>query len=339
MAKVTLKDIAREVGLSTTAVSLVLNGRPNSLSETSRNRIKEAARRKRYVPNQIARSLVTQRTDTLGLIVPNIQSRFFSSLASSLERRCREHGYALFITNSESSASDSELVRLLVNRRVDGIFIVVSDELSPDDDLVSSLSQLPIPYVMVDRVVEGVLGDRVRFNNEAGGHRATAYLLDQGHRRIACLVNKRSNTGLERLEGYERALRERGVEPDLTLELQTDYYIDDAFRAARRLVGSDVTAVFASSDNIALGLLKRLYACGLRVPHDCSVVSYDNSAADALFEPALTSIEQNVAELSDEAFAVMLGRLKEDGGPACAIERILEPRLVEKSSVAPPRRC
>ena len=332
--KVTLRDIANEVGLSPTSVSLVLNDRPCKVPAANKQRIKEVARRKRYVPNQIARSLVMQRTNTLGLIVPNIESRFFSSLASSLERRCREHGYALFITNSESTESDSELVRLLMNRGVDGLFIVVSDELTTDAGLVGALTQLPVPFVMVDRVVEGVAGDRVRFNNEEGGHRATEYLLDNGHECVACLVNKNSNTGRERMAGYERALRERGIEPDPALELQTDYYINDAFRASAALLDTEATAVFASSDNIALGLLKRLFSEGLHVPDDYSVVSYDNSAADTLFEPALTSIEQNVAELSDVAFEVMLERIADKDAAATPVERILEPKLVVKASVA-----
>ena len=115
--KVTLKDIAREVGLSTTAVSLVLNDRPCKISEESRRRIKEVARRKRYIPNQIARSLVTRRSQTVGLVVPNIESRFFSSLARRLELGCRERGYVLLITNSDESAeNDAELVQLLANR-------------------------------------------------------------------------------------------------------------------------------------------------------------------------------------------------------------------------------
>jgi len=332
--KVTLRDIANEVGLSPTSVSLVLNDRPCKVSAASKQRIREAARRKNYVPNQIARSLVMQRSDTLGLIVPNIESRFFSSLASSLERRCRDHGYALFITNSESPESDADLVRLLMNRGVDGLFIVVSDELSPDAGLVSTLGQLPVPFVMVDRVIDGVVGDRVRFNNEEGGHQATEYLLDNGHECIACLVNKDSNTGRARMDGYERALREHGIEPDPALELQTNYYIDDAFEASAALLDTEATAVFASSDNIALGLLKRLFSKDLRVPEDYSVVSYDNSAADALFEPALTSIEQNVAELSDVAFEIMLGRIAEKDGAAPPVERILEPKLVVKASVA-----
>lgn len=337
--KVTLKDIAREVGLSPTAVSLVLNDRPCKISAENRRRIKEVARKKRYVPNQIARSLVMQHSQTLGLVVPNIESRFFSSLARNLEIRCRERGYCLFITNSDDSRSnDAELVRLLVNRGVDALLLVVSDESPADDDLTGMLMQLPVPYVMVDRSITGFACDKVGFDHEMGGYLATSHLLEHGHRRIACLVNRGSNTGRCRLAGFERAMREHGVEPDPALELDSAYYIDAAYEASARLIGSDATAVFASSDNIALGLLKRLYANGLRVPRDLSVVSYDNSAADALFEPALTSIEQNVAELSEAALELLFARLAEDsaGGDEERSDPrslVLTPRLVLKDSV------
>ena len=207
-------------------------------------------------------------------------------MARNLELRCREHGYLLLITNSDGSKSnDTELVRLLVNRGVDGLFVVVSDELRPGHELASMLEQLPVPYVMVDRFIEGLDCDKVGFNNEQGGYLATSYLLGRGHERVACLINKESNTGLERMAGYERALRERGIEPDPELEFHTAYYIDDAYESAKGFLKTDATAVFASSDNIALGLLKLLYAHDLRVPRDYSVVSYDNSAADSL-EPA-----------------------------------------------------
>ena len=337
MAKVTLKDIAREVGLSPTAVSLVLNDRPCKISAESRARIKEVARKKRYIPNQIARSLVTQHSQTLGLIVPNIESRFFSSLAHSLEVACRKRGYLLLITNSDDTPSnDTELVRLLMNRGVDGLFIVVSDERRAGRGLAPMLEQLPIPYVMVDRFIEGLVCDRVGFNNEQGGYLATSYLLGRGHERIAALINKNSNTGRERMAGYERALREHGVEPDPELEFHSDYYIDDAYESGKSVLKSDATAVFASSDNIALGLLKLFYANDLRVPRDYSVVSYDNSAADTLFEPALTSIEQNSRALAAEALDLMFARLAEDATAADRSEpvaRILRPKIVVKDSV------
>lgn len=335
-AKVTLKDIAREVGLSPTAVSLVLNDRPCKISEKSRQRIKEVARKKRYIPNQIARSLVTQHSQTLGLVVPNIESRFFSSLARRLEMGCRERGYALFITNSDESATnDSELIRSLITRSVDGLIIVASDEADDDPQLATTLSNLPVPFVMVDRLVEDVACDKVSFNNEQGGYLACSHLLDAGHTRIACIVNPASNTGRERLEGYLRALREYNIEPDPQLLLESAYYIADAYTAAEQLLATDATAVFASSDNIALGLLKRLYEQGLRVPRDYSVVSYDNSIADVLFEPALTAVEQNIDELATAALEVLFERLSEvdKGAFGSPVTHLLTPQLVIKDSV------
>ncbi len=334
MGKVTLKEIAREVGLSPTAVSLVLNDRPNKISAEKRKLIRDVARKKGYVPNQIARSLVMQHSQTLGLIVPNIVSPFFSSLARELEIRCRAAGYALFITNSDDrSENDLELVRQLINRGVDGIFLVVASE-PPCEGLLSVLKTLPVPFLLVDRVIPGFDCDRIGFDNQQGGYLATRYLLSYGHRRVACLVNTESGTGQARLAGYAQALAEKGLEVDPTLIFKSAYYIADAHEAARALLASDATAVFASSDNIALGLLKRLYEENLRVPRDYSVVSYDNSAADSLFEPALTSIEQNVAELASGAIEIMMARLGE--GKAVAgetVTRVLTPRLVVKASV------
>lgn len=360
-AKVTLREIAREVGLSTSAVSLVLNDRPCRISEENRRRIKEVAARMRYVPNQIARSLVMQQSNTIGLIVPNIESRFFSSLARNLELRFREHGYALFIMNSDVSAEhEDELVRLLVNRGVDGLILVTAHELDADDRLIESLSTLTVPLVMVDRVIEGVACDRVRFGSETGGYLATKCLLEQGHTRIACLVNTSSHTGRARLDGYRRALAEFSVEPDERLVFETDYYIADGASATERVLETDATAIFASSDNIALGALKCLYAHDKRVPRDYSMVSYDNSAADALFEPALTAIEQNVGELADNAMELLLARIEcgpvpadvsrggeeadeltPEAAPAPAgtpfEDRVLLPKLVRQASVAPYR--
>ena len=148
-------------------------------------------------------------------------------------------------------------------------------------------------------------------------------------------MNTSSNTGARRLQGYKRALSEYGIDLDERLVLESAYYIADAYAAAGDLVTTDATAVFASSDNIALGLLKRLYEVGLRVPRDYSVVSYDNSAADVLFEPALTSIEQNVDELADAALELLFRRLEEDGSenPVPFERRVLTPRLVVKDSV------
>lgn len=333
MGKVTLKDIARGVGVSPSTVSLVLNGRYVRVSDAKRQVILDCARQKHYVPNQIARSLVSRRSDTLGLIIPNIESRFFSSLAKHLEQRCRKAGYALLIVNSDDAPeNDVELVRLFVNRDVDGIFLVAAGGLAPDPALAEMLSSLPVPFLMVDRVLEGVQGDSVSFDNVLGGYLATKHLLEQGHRKICCVANMQEGTGRKRVQGYEKALREMDVVPEHTLELQSRYYIPDAYHVGDAVIATGATAVVATSDNIALGLLKRFLERGLHVPEDLSIVSYDNSAADVLFEPALTSIEQNVNELSEAALSLMTERLKGTLPPepkACP----LAPKLVCKDSV------
>ena len=330
--KVTLKQIAQEVGLSPSSVSLVLNNRPCRISEENRKLIKEVAARNHYVPNQIARSLVMRESRTLGLIVPNIESRFFASLAGSLEKRCREDGYALFITSSGGSADDD----LELLRQLDPELIVVA---AYDRALREEVSHLPIPAVMVDRAIEGLECDKVMFDHEMGGYMATRYLIEQGHRRIACLVNaRRSNTGRKRLAGYERALREVGLPIDARLEFESEYYIPSAYEASEAVLATDATAVFASSDNIALGLLKRLHEMGKSIPGDISVVSYDNSAADVLFEPALTAIEQDPGVLAEHAFGCMSKRLAGRGGRR-AEEVVLEPALIVKGSVLDLTEC
>lgn len=332
--KVTLKQIANEVGLSPSSVSLVLNNRPCRISKENRLRIKEVAAREHYVPNQIARSLVMRESRTLGIIVPNIESRFFASLASNLESCCRKKGYGLFITNSGGLPEvDLDLLNQLVTRGVDGVFMVVGDEISDDRPLRDELKRIPVPVVMVDRAIEGLACDKVMFDHELGGYMATRYLLDQGHRRIACIVNaRRSITGRRRLAGYERALREADVPIDSRLEFESEYYIESAYEAAAGVLATDVTAIFASSDNIALGLLKRLHEVGKRVPEDYSMVSYDNSAADVLFEPALTAIDQDPGELAEHALELMLNALS--GSSKGSVEETLEPKLIIKDSVA-----
>ena len=331
--RVTLKDIAAEVGLSPTAVSLVLNDRPCRVSEEKRKRIREVARARHYVPNQIARSLVSQQSHTFGLVIPNIESRFFSSLAHRLEVRCRRAGYAVFITNSDDAATnDAELASQLITRGIDGLFLVAGDELRPTESLLEALRTTPVPYIMVDRCVEGLTGDRVAFDHEQGGYLATRYLIERGHSRIACVANvERSNTGRARHAGYKRALAEAGIELDPGLVLQSDYSIVGGYNATERLLQTDATAAFASSDNIALGLLKRLREEGVSVPDDLSVVSYDNSNADMLFETKLTSVAQDVDLLAERALSVMLERL----GPGMAdpVVELLNPAIVEGTSV------
>jgi LacI family transcriptional regulator len=333
--RVTLKEIAEEAGLSVTAVSLVLNDRPCRLSAESKARILEIARRRNYRPNYIARTLVTRESRAFGLIVPNIESRFFAGIASNLEKRCRKEGYALFITNSnDSSENDLELMRLLVERGVDGLFLVVSNEVYDNERVLDAVGNLTVPYVMVDRVFSGHVCDQVRFDNRLGGYLATRHLIENGHERIAAILNtERSNSGRGRLAGYLEALESSGLRPDERLVIESPYTIAGGYEAAARALESDATAIFAGSDSISVGVLKRLSEKGLRVPDDYSLVSYDNSIADLVFELALTAVHQDAAELADHAFDMLAGRIRNP--ESAPVVEILTPKLVVKDSVRP----
>lgn len=313
--KVTLRQIATEVGVSTTAVSNVLNNKPCRVSTEVREQIKSTAQRLHYVPNQIARSLVKRRSNSLGLIVPDLEVDYFASIAKHFEIRCRELGYSLLITNSsDGPANDAKLVDILLHQGVDGIFLLPSDDITLNGVLVESVRNLPIPLVLVDRTLEGVECDEVLYDSETGGYLATRHLIDSGHRRIACIVNaSRSRSGRLRLEGYRRALGEAGVRFCEDYVIDSEYDIEEAYRKTRRLEELDVTGIFASSDAIAVGLLRRLYDEGYQVPRDYSVVGYDDSIANLLFNPKLTAVEQDVGQLTEKAVSLLMRRLDETG--------------------------
>lgn len=340
MAKrVTLKDVARESSMSESAVSQVLNGRPCRLSEESKRRIRDCARRLDYRPNRAARGLATRRSGTIGLIVPDIENPFFSSLAKRLEERSRQTGLGLFITNSDDCPEhDCEQLRRLDALGVDGIVFVPSNDVLSDGekDVMGALASLAAPYVMVDRIIEAAECDKVFVDNEYGAHQAVDYLIESGHRRIGCLANTRSSqNGRLRLAGYENALADHDIAVDPSLVCEGDYHGASGYAAVDALVAAGATAIFSTSDLMTLGVVRRLSELGLRVPEDVSVVSFDRNEASAFFLPNVTSVRQDVGQLSSRAFDLLGARM---GGSRAAYQlQVIEPELVIGSSVAAPR--
>lgn len=332
--KVTLRDIAKEANLSVSAVSLVLNHQPCRISLKNRELICSIAQKKHYHANQIARSLVTQRTRTLGLLLPDIENMFFSSLAKNLEENCRRENYALIITNTDDQyQNDRELLQMLIARGVDGLFLIVSNESYRDSSAIRrEISASPVPCVMVDRIYPDFPCSRVLFDNEQGAYLAVKHLLRNGHRKIACVANTRfSNNGLSRLNGYRNAMREFGCEIKSQYIMEGDYHIDSGYQAARRIRSTDATAVFVCNDMMTLGMLKRFAEDGVQIPKDYSMVSYDNTPMFSLMSPQITAVEQDVTKLGNHAFRMMLDMIdRKTDGP---VEKVLMPELILKDSV------
>ena len=333
--KVTIKDIAREAGVSVGAVSLILNDRPCRMSEQSKQRVKEIARQRNYVANQMARALVTRKSNTLGLILPDIGNNFFSALAQQLEKHCRDLGYYLMFANSDDSLSNErELIESFGSKGVDGLFLIQSNEsyLHPEA-FQETLGQLQIPYVMVDRSLPEVACDKVCFDNMQGGRAAASHLLAAGHRDVACVyMDDRLGNGAHRLRGFLAAMEEAGIALPPNRLIAGDNRSQSGFDAVDKVLSTGATAVFICNDMMTLGFLRGLHRRGRRVPWDLSVVSYDDSLQEYLFEVRLTTVAQDLDLLARHAAQVMDRRLRNADSPFQQI--YLNPALICRESVA-----
>lgn len=331
--KITLKDIAEKANVSISAVSLVLNERPCRISDEKKKLIKDIANKYNYSTNQIARSLVTKQTKSLGLILPDIENIFFSSLAKHMEEYCRNKGFTLIIVNTNDRyEEDVKLLDFLYGRSVDGIFIIPSDESYNDNTIIiEKLKKLTIPFVMLDRVYDDFECDKVTMDNELGAYFAVKHLLDYGHRKIGCITNTSSSNGEQRLRGYERAMNEYGCEIKPTYIVEGDYRIEGGYIAGEKLIKEDVTAVFITNDMMSLGFLKILHEKNKKVPNDYSLVSYDNTLTPYIIGVDITAVEQDVEKLAHCASDLLLTKIKNPKRPPEEI--LLSPILIEKASV------
>lgn len=334
MKKITIKDIAREAELSIGAVSLILNNKPCRVTQENKARVKAIAEKHNYTVNQAARSLVTNSTKTLALIIPDIENVFFSALSKIIEERCRKEGYTLLIANSNDLLEeDAELIKIMNSRGIDGLFLIMSNEAYERRERVDEiLERMVVPYVMVDRTFDEYECDKVCFDNELGAFMAVSYLIECGHSKIGCIANSLySNNGKQRLQGYKKALLEHHIPIHEDYIVEGNYRFNGGYEAAKHLVNSDVTAVFSCNDMMALGYMKYIYEEGLHIPEDYSLVSYDNQLYHFNLGVALSAVDQDVEELGVVACELLMKRIQE---PKSQIEnRILKPKLVLKESV------
>lgn len=330
--KTTLKDIADATGVSITAVSKVINGKPIRISDEKRKEILITAREMNYRVNQAARALVTKHSGLIGLIVPDIENPYFSRLAKHLEKRCLAEDSVLLILNSnEQIEGDLRLLDLLAARQVDGIFFCPGFESFEDDQVKGKLKDLRIPLIQVDRGFDDVPFGKVVFDNEKGAYEATNYLLSKGHRKIGMIAPPKTESGdNSRLKGFIRALHEQGIDPDPVKILHGDYGYNSGYKAGRALLQTDATAVFSSNDRMTLGFLKALRETGKTIPEDISLISNDHIPEDYTFGLAITTIIQDVVLLAEEsykAYRELVEKSKET-------RLVLSPTFIERDSVS-----
>ena len=329
--KTTLKDIADATGVSITAVSKVLNGKPIRISDKKRKEILAVAEGMNYRANPAARALVTNRSGLIGLIVPDIENPYFSRLAKHLEKHCLHQRSVLLILNSnEQAEGDLRLLDVLSSRQVEAIFYCPSFEAFNDHRVKEKLTKLSIPLIQVDRAFTSLPYSKVVFDNEQGAYEATGHLLSKGHQKVGIIAPPIiQGHPADRLQGYRRALNEKGCVPEGSWIFYGDYDYNSGYQGGKALLETEVTAVFSCNDRMTLGFLKALREQGKSVPKDLSLVSNDNVAEDFTFGLAVTTVIQDAALLADASFHAYR-TLRENGK---ITETLLQPTFIERDSV------
>jgi DNA-binding LacI/PurR family transcriptional regulator len=330
--RATIRDVASHAGVSHQTVSRVINGNPN-VPVITREKVMATISELGYVPSPMARGLISNRTHSIGIVADDISDQFFARVVAGAERAARERGYYLMIGSVEPEDDERGYLRLMLERRVEGLLLARPSVPLQPGDLVPVM-QAGVPIVSVGS--SHVPGLAVDVDNRQGGYDATTHLLEHGHRSIATIVGPADwPSSAARLEGYRKALHEAGVPYDETLVEQAgDWGLESGRTAAARLCegGASFTALFAHSDLTALGAIRQLRLSGLRIPQDISVVGYDDLPVAAYVDPPLTTVHQPMEEVGALAASLLLDQLVEGAGRVDE-ERLLPAELVSRQSV------
>jgi DNA-binding LacI/PurR family transcriptional regulator len=311
---VTLQEIANHLNLSTATISRVLNGKPG-VSQKTRQRVLEVANQFNFSPNPAAQSLVTSKTYAVAFIIKrwlvHSENPFYDRIMMGVEQELEKHGYHLVaITIDETQHSPARLPPGLDRRRLDGL-IIAGCELS--DSITTTLISLGLPTVLVANTFQHSPVDSVTSANQEGGYAATKHLFEHEHRHIAFLCGPQEWSPVrERLQGYLQAMQEHGLSP--TIIYRPDLEIESAYDALREGLtkNPDISAVFASSDPMAIGAMRAAQEMGRKIPDDLAIIGFDNIPWSESTQPPLTTVYIHKEEMGKIAARRMLELFSEE---------------------------
>lgn len=333
----TLNDIAEASGVSISTVSRVLNGKSEKyrISAETDELVHRIAREMNYRPNQLARGLRLKKTNTIGLLAPDVSNPFFAYVIKRVQKVAHELGYSLVVCNTDETVElEREHVNLLYRKRVDGI---IAMPVGTEYDHFEDLLEKDIPMVLLDRCFDNLPVNTVVVDNYTGAFEAVTHLIETGHERIAFIQGLRGTyTNTERLRGYRDALQARGLTVDETLIVGGDFRQENGFIETKLLLNRTdrPTAIFATSDLITLGALETIAEEGLSVPEDISLLTFDDFDFAPFLKCPLTAVRQPKEMMGEMAVKLLVEDLK--AGTQSRKRIMLKPSLVKRSSVAVP---
>lgn len=333
-AMATIKDVAREASVSVATVSRVFNGAGVVREETAR-RIREVAAVLRYAPHSGARSLITNRTNTLGVLLPDLYGEFFSELIHGIDLTARRGGYHILVSRSWEGRKEIEEAMRAMRGRVDGLLLM-----SPDihaDTLLNLPADLPVVFLCSPSQGDDV--DSVTIHNMRGARAMVGHLISIGHKRIAIIKGSAGNfDAAERLRGYHAALGEAGIVADRSLEKNGDFTEAGGYDAALELLAEPKrpTAVFAANDSMAIGALSAFRESGVKVPRDIAVAGFDDIPLARFMDPPLSSVRVPISDLGATAVDMLLHAITHKNLHTRRRERVSTEVVIRRSTDGQP---
>jgi LacI family transcriptional regulator len=326
-----IKEIARAASVSIATVSRVLND-SKPVSRELRERVLAVIEREHYSPSHVARSMVLQRTGTMGLIMPEVSPMFHHHVFRSIEYALEKNGYRLIVAHVRDE-TDSELsyLDLLSQKKVDGIVLMQETR---HDKVREWLARLTVPVVQCSVRIPGIEHAAVGVDEFQAAYDGTAFLLELGHRRIGYIGGHGHEAGEKRLRGHKAALYACGVEPDPRLTEQGMYSFEEGRQALRRLLatGLEPTAIFTASDEMAIGAIRAASESGLIVPDDLSVLGFDGIELGEFVRPALSTVYQPLSDIGTTSVELLLEQMSLGAEARRAV--ILPHQVLERESTA-----
>lgn len=295
---VTIYDVAREAGVSMATVSRVVNGNPN-VKPTTRKRVMEAIDQLGYRPNAVARGLASKRTTTVGVIIPDISSIFFSELARGIEDIATMYKYNIILSNSDQNKEkEIHLINTMLEKQVDGI-VFMGGEITKEHE--ETFKKSPVPVVLSATIDDKKEFPSVNIDYHQAAFDAVNAIIHQGHKRIGMLTGTLEDpiNGYQKYSGYKRALQEADLDLDDDLIVIGDYTYRSGLEAMEQFLAlqNRPSALFASTDEMALGLIHGAQDAGLKIPEDFEIIGFDNTRLATMVRPTLTTVVQPMYDI------------------------------------------
>ncbi|GFN24245.1 LacI family DNA-binding transcriptional regulator [Thermanaeromonas sp. C210] len=325
----TIYDVAKAAGVSIATVSRVINGYP-FVSEKTREKVLQVMQELNYSPNILAAALMKKVTYTVGLLIPDISNPFFAEITRGAEDAANKFGFNTIICNTDNdSEKETKYINLLLQKSVDGLIFATSEIVNQN---ILMLKEKKFPMVLIAREVEGSGVDVVLADNVQGAYEGVKYLIELGHRTIAFVGEPLTiKSTQERLAGYEKALKDAGLPIVEHLILTGFKTLEETYKKIKSFYWKTrPSAIFATNDVLAIGVIRGLKELRINIPEDVSIVSFDDTVFASIAEPPLTSVAQPMRQMGQLAIMKLINRIRNKEEAATKI--VLPTKLVVRNS-------